>query len=251
MAELSVVIITHNEERNIGRCLESVSDLATEIVIIDSHSNDKTVEICNTYNARVITHDFEGFGKQKQFATENATCEWVLSLDADEQLSNELQTSIKETLISPAAEVYSFNRLTNFCGQWIRHCGWYPDKKIRLYKKGFAQWNDFPVHELLEVNDRATKGHLAGDLLHYSIESMDYHISQINRYSSIAAKNIIDKNRRVTLFHIWLKPLARFIKIYFIKAGILDGYFGYVIARNSGFAVYLRFAKAKALKRIK
>lgn len=251
MAELSVVIITHNEERNIGRCLESVSGLASEIVVIDSHSDDKTVAICNKYGARVIPHDFDGFGKQKQFANNQATHEWILSLDADEQLSSELYVSIQKTLESPDADVYSMNRLTNYSGQWIKHCGWYPDKKIRLYKKDKAQWNDYPVHELLKTTEDAVKGHLSGDLLHYSIETMEHHISQINRYSSIAAKNIVDKNRRVNLFHLWVKPIARFIKIYFIKAGILDGYFGYVIARNSGFAIYLRFAKAKALKRKK
>ncbi len=249
MLDLSVVIITRNEEKNIGRCLKSVSGMASEIIVVDSHSTDKTTEICKQYDATVMVRDFKGFGDQKQYATEQASHEWVLSLDADEQLSEELKRAIEKELQNPQSDVYSFNRLTNYCGQWIRHGGWYPDKKIRLYKKASAQWNEFPVHELLVVKKGAKRGHLNGDLLHYSIESMEYHINQINKYSTIAAQNIIDKNRRINAFHLCIKPIARFIKIYFLKAGLLDGYYGFVIARNSAFAVYLRFAKAKAIKR--
>jgi len=249
MAELSVVIITRDEEKNIARCIKSVAPLASEVVVVDSHSQDNTQQICLSLGARVITHDFEGFGKQKQFADAQAKYEWILSLDADEELSTELRDSIGNIISNPQADAYSMNRLTNFCGKWIKHGGWYPDKKVRLYKKSIAKWNDYPVHELLNVNKNAAVMHLRGNLLHYSINTINHHIKQINRYSEIAAGNLVEKGRRTTCFHLALKPVFRFVKIYFLKAGFLDGYFGFVIARNSAFSVYLRYAKAKALKK--
>ncbi|PID92836.1 MAG: glycosyl transferase [Bacteroidetes bacterium] len=249
MAKLSVVIITYNEEHNIERCLESVKEIASEIVVVDSHSQDRTVALCRQQGARVILHPFENFGKQKQFAQSQATHEWILSLDADEQLSPALQKSIKEALEEPRAEAFSMNRLTNFCGQWIRHGGWYPDRKVRLYRKECARWSNHPVHEQLEVQEGAMTAHLKGDLLHYSIYDLDHHIRQINRYSTIAAEEMVGQRRSINGVHLRIKPLIRFIKIFVIRKGFLDGYFGYVIARNSAFALYLRYAKAKALQK--
>jgi glycosyltransferase involved in cell wall biosynthesis len=249
MAELSVVIITRDEEKNIARCIKSVASLASEVVVVDSHSRDKTQQICISLGAKVIAHDFEGFGKQKQFADNQAKHEWILSLDADEELSPELRGSIEKVISNPAADAYSMNRLTNFCGKWIKHGGWYPDRKVRLYKKSIAKWNNYPVHELLNVNKNAAIKHLNGDLLHYSITTIEHHINQINRYSEIAAGNLLEKGRKTTCIHLILKPIVRFLKIYFLKAGFLDGYFGFVIARNSAFSVYLRYAKAKAMKK--
>ncbi|PIE88359.1 MAG: hypothetical protein CSA04_02290, partial [Bacteroidetes bacterium] len=206
MAKLSVVIITYNEEHNIERCLESVKEIASEIVVVDSHSQDRTVALCRQQGARVILHPFENFGKQKQFAQSQATHEWILSLDADEQLSPALQKSIKEALEEPRAEAFSMNRLTNFCGQWIRHGGWYPDRKVRLYRKECARWSNHPVHEQLEVQEGAMTAHLKGDLLHYSIYDLDHHIRQINRYSTIAAEEMVGQRRSIngvmTIIHL-------------------------------------------------
>ena len=251
MCALSVVIITHNEEKNIQRCLESVKDIADEIIIVDSYSDDKTIEICKQYNAQITMHAFNGFGKQKQFANSLATHDFILSIDADEALSEELKKSIRSALQSKKSDIYTMNRITNFCGKWIHHGGWYPDTKIRLFKKNKADWNDLPVHEILEVTKKASITHLKGDLLHYSIESMSYHVAQINTYSSIAAAHLVSKHKRKSLLHILLKPMARFIKIYFIKLGFLDGFYGFVIARNSAFALFLRYAKAREIKKKK
>jgi len=143
------------------------------------------------------------------------------------------------------------NRLTNYCGKWINHGGWYPDVKIRLFKKSSANWNDFPVHEVMVVDEDASGGHLKGDLLHYSIDSVDHHLEQINKYSTIAACRIIQENKSTSLLFLIFKPLLRFLKAYLVKGGFRDGYFGYVIARNSAFSVYLRYAKAKAMKKYK
>ncbi|HPE85992.1 MAG: glycosyltransferase family 2 protein [Bacteroidia bacterium] len=247
MDELSVVIITHNEEKNIARCLDSIRALAGEIIVVDSHSNDATADLCRESGAKVITHDFQGYGKQKQFANSLATRPWILSLDADETLTLELHDSIKNAIAHPVADAYSMNRLTRFCNQWIHHGGWYPDKKIRLFKKEAANWNDFPVHEELIVKKGRLTEHLKGDLLHYSIPSIDQHMERINRYSTIAAEKIAASGKKITLYHLLIKPLARFIKIYVLKAGFLDGFFGYIIARNSAFAIYLRYSKAKAI----
>lgn len=251
MCALSVVIITYNEEKNIQRCLESVKDIADEIIIVDSYSDDKTVAICEQYNAQITMHAFNGFGKQKQFANSLATHDMILSMDADEALSEELREAVQNILQSGESDVYTMNRLTNFCGKWIHHGGWYPDTKIRLFKKNKADWNDLPVHEILEISKDARVTHLKGDLLHYSIESMSYHVAQINTYSSIAAAHLVSKHKVISLLHILFKPLVRFIKIYIIKLGFLDGFYGFVIARNSAFALFLRYAKAKEIKKKK
>lgn len=249
MAELSVVVITRNEAQNIGRCLDSVRDVASEIVVVDSFSDDDTIKICQQYGARIIQHEFEGFGKQKQFANSKAAYDWILSLDADEALSDDLCESVRIAMKNPAADYYSMNRLTNFCGKWIKHSGWYPDIKIRLFHRSVANWNNFPVHEVMVVNKNATGAHLKGDLLHYSINSLDHHLEQINNYSSIAANRLVDENKSTSFFLLIFKPVIRFWKSYLIKGGFLDGYFGFVIARNSAFSVYLRYAKARALKK--
>ena len=182
MIDISVVIITYNEEKNLGRCLDSVTEIADDILIVDSNSTDKTLAIATNHNARVIQNAFIGYGEQKNFASQHAKHDWILSLDADEELSQELIISIKEFKNNPKFNVYSMPRITNYCGQWIRHCGWYPDKQTRLFNRTKGGWVEKKVHEYWKANDENDpKGTLKGDLLHYSFTSISEHLKKIEK----------------------------------------------------------------------
>lgn len=241
MIKLSVVIITLNEEKNIGRCLESVKGLADEIVVVDSISTDKTREICQKHNVRFIEQKFLGYEDQKNFAHQLAQYDYVLSLDADEVLSKNLYEEINKIKNNFECDGYSFNRLTNYNGQWIRHCGWYPDRKVRLVKKNKARWSGGNIHEGLEV--QGTIGHLTGDLLHFSYESISAHIQQSNKFTTMEAKVLFDKGKRASLVKLVTRPPYQFFKDYFLKLGILDGRYGFVICFINALYVLLKYAK--------
>jgi glycosyltransferase involved in cell wall biosynthesis len=168
--KLSVVIITFNEERNIERCLLSVQQLADEILVVDSFSKDKTLEICEKYQAKVIQNPFEGHIQQKNFAMQQAQFDWILSLDADEALSEELSKSIAhiKSISKQEINLFEMNRLTNYCGAWVKHCGWYPDTKVRLVNRQFAKWGGVNPHDKLEGSKQEKVAFLKGDILHYS-----------------------------------------------------------------------------------
>jgi len=189
MNRISAVIITQNESRNIGRCLVSLKDIADEVVVVDSGSTDDTESICREMGATFQHHDWEGYSGQKNYAETLATGEWILSIDADEALSDELRESLLLLKTSKAAAdtVYSFCRLTNYCGTWIKHCGWYPDEKIRLWRKGICEW-DGVVHEELKFHTPVKRQHLNGDLLHYSYYSVEEHAARQVRYATLAAE---------------------------------------------------------------
>lgn len=249
MPKLSVTVITFNEEKNIERCLESVMPVADEIIVVDSFSKDNTRKICEKYNVTFIEHPFEGHIQQKNYALDQATHDHVLSLDADEALTPELQKSIlaiKEG--NWTNEAYKFNRLTNFCGKWINHTGWYPDTKVRLWNKKHGRWGGVNPHDkvVLENNIQAT--HISGDLLHYSFYTLDQHMDQINKFSSIRAREMFQSGRKVTWLKILLSPPIKFLKHYILFGGFRDGYSGYVISKNSAHAVFLKYMKLKYLK---
>lgn len=246
MIKLSVVIITFNEEKNIGRCLESVKEMADEIVVVDSLSTDKTREICVSFGARFIEQKFLGYQDQKNFAHNLATHDYVLSLDADEVLSPELYESIKKTKENFECDGYSFNRLTNYNGEWIRYCGWYPDAKVRLVKKHLANWSGGNIHEHLAVQGKV--GHLRGDLLHYSYDSIAQHVLQTNKYSSTEAQIRFETGKRASIFKIVTRPPFQFFKDYFFKKGFLDGRYGFVICAINALYVLLKYAKMKELE---
>jgi len=169
---LSAVIITYNEERNIGRCLQSLQGIADEIIVVDSGSSDQTCAIARQYGAKVIIHDFEGYSAQKNFAAAQALHDWVLSLDADEALTEDLKASVRKTLAAPGHDAYYIKRLTSFCGSFIRHGGWYPDKQCRLWRKSKGSWQGL-IHEGWRLNHApGTYGVLDGDLLHYSFDTI-------------------------------------------------------------------------------
>jgi glycosyltransferase involved in cell wall biosynthesis len=243
MPPLSAVIITYNEEKNIARCIESVRAVADEILVVDSFSTDATESICSDFGVRFVQHPFAGHIEQKNYALSQARHDCVLSLDADEALSPELADSIAKTKNNWQHDGYAFNRLTSYCGQWIKHCGWYPDPKIRLFDRRKALWGGINPHDKIIMADSAATGHLPGDLLHYTFSSVAEHIEQINAFSEIKAEGLFRKGRRVSLLRMMLEPLFKFFKSYVLKAGFLDGWHGLIICANSAHAIFLRYAK--------
>ncbi len=248
MPTLSVVIITFNEENNILRCLQSVEGIADEIVVVDSGSTDHTLEICKGRNVKVIHQDFLGYIEQKNFATDQASSEWILSLDADEALSTELKASIQQALSNPTASGYLMNRLTNFCGHWVKHCGWYPDRKLRLYLKGKGKWDGVNPHDHFDLFE-GKPASLYGDILHYSYNTISDHINQIDRFSTIGATAMYEKGMSSSIAKIIYKPIARFLKNYIVWSGFRDGLTGYIIAKNSAHAVFLKYLRLYYLQK--
>lgn len=244
---ISAVIITRNEERRIATCLSSLQGVVDEIVVIDSGSTDKTEEICKKHGAHFEFREWEGYSSAKNYGNEIAASDYILSIDADEALSQELRASllaIKDKLRG----AYSFSRLTSYCGKWIRHGAWYPDIKIRLFAKGVANWQG-SVHEKLVLQDPTQLTKLKGDLLHYSIESISDQIAKINQYSTIMADQMFAKGKKASWVKLLLSPIARFIRMYLVQGGFRDGFLGFVIARNSAFSTFLRYAKLRQLYR--
>ena len=249
MAPLSVIIITYNEEINIRRCLESVQGVGDEIIVVDSGSVDNTADICRSMGAKVIQQDFLGYIEQKNFATSQAKNEWILSLDADEALTPELKTTILATFPDPKADGYTLNRITNYCGTWVRHSGWYPDVKLRLYDRRKGQWTGVNPHDRFRLNLGSTMHHLKGDLQHYSYSTISDHIKQIDRFSTIGALSMFNHGNRSSILKIIYKPVARFMRHYVFKLGFLDGLTGFTIAVNSAHAVFLKYLRLYYLQK--
>ncbi len=247
MLKISVAIITYNEEHNIARCLTSVQGIADEIVVVDSCSTDKTEQVCATFGVRFISQPFLGYIDQKNFAISQARNEWVLSLDADEALSDTLRASIadlkKRTELN--ADAFSFSRLSSYCGQWIKHGGWYPDRKIRLFDRKKAFFAGVNPHDKIEVVSGAKVELLKGDLLHYTYFNITEHIQQTDRFTAIMAEDLFKKGKRTNFLKIAIKPRIRFIRDFILHGGFLDGYYGFVIARISAHAVFLREIRLK------
>jgi len=242
--KISAVIITFNEEKNIGQCIDSVIDLADEIIVVDSFSTDETENICLGRGVSFICNSFSGHVEQKNYAMAKAKYDHILSLDADEVLSNELKESIGRVKSNWQYDAYSLNRLTNYCGKWIRHCGWYPDKKVRLWDRQRGCWGGTNPHDRVVMAGRTEVSHLAGDLFHYSYSSIKDHVAQMNSFSEIAAKEAFNKGRKVNLLiDILLNPPLTFLKKYFIKLGIIDGYYGFVISIHTAYGKFLKYIK--------
>lgn len=247
MAYLSVVIIALNEERNIGRCLQSVTGIADDVVVVDSGSTDRTEEICNQYGARFISHPWLGFVETKNFANSQAKYPDILSLDADEALSDKLRESVLKIKNEPILAAFSMNRLTNYCGKWIRHCGWYPDRKTRIFNRDHARWTGMVIHETLTVDQGIEVKHLEGDLLHYSYYSVAGHIAQANRFTDLTAEETFRKGKKANIAQIIFKPPIRFFRDYFFKLGLLDGYYGFIVCRISAQATFYKYIKLRQL----
>jgi glycosyltransferase involved in cell wall biosynthesis len=248
MIKISAVIITFNEEKNIARCLESLQGVADEIVVVDSFSKDKTKEICESYNVKFVEHKFDGHIEQKNWAITQATFPHVLSLDADEALDETLKKSILEAKSNWQFDAYSMNRLTNYCGKWIHHCGWYPDVKLRLWDSSKGEWGGDNPHDKYELFDKKSPTkHLKGDILHYSYYTLEDHYKQVNYFTDILSKAQFKRGKKAPIITMLMSPIVKFNKDYFIKLGILDGKAGFTICRISAYATFLKYKKLRAL----
>lgn len=245
---LSAVIITNNEERNIGRCIDSLAGIADEVIVVDSYSTDRTTVIAASKGARVVQQEFLGFAGQKNFASSQASSDFILSLDADEALSDELRASIIDVKSNWQYDGYWMSRLTNYCGTWIRHGGWYPDKKVRLFDRRKAKWVGKVLHEGIEVNESRC-GTLSGDLLHYSFYTLSDHLKVIDRYTEVQSRELFENGISPGLSHLVVRPAFKFFRDYIIKAGFLDGFAGYCVAKLSAKATFIKYAKLKMLRK--
>ncbi len=251
MQNLSVVIITLNEERNIGRCLESVQKITDDIVVMDSGSADRTEDICRAYpNVNFQKTVWKGYSETKNQAAAFAKYDFILSLDADEVVSEKLEQSLLSMLHADCLKgAYSMNRLTNYCGSWIKHTSWYPDTKIRIWNKNEGRWEG-DLHEKVEFSRPVAVSHLKGDLLHYSYYSVADHVRKIDGYTSLGAKVAFEKGKKASLLKLIFSGPVRFFKDYFIKLGFLDGYAGFQVAKMSAFLSYLKYAKLRDMYRL-
>lgn len=248
MTQISAVIITFNEERNIARCLESLQGVADDIVVVDSFSTDKTEEICASLGVRFVSHAFAGHIEQKNWAITQAKFPHVLSLDADEALDETLKKEILRVKQNWTVNGYSMNRLTNYCGKWVHHCGWYPDTKLRLWDSRLGAWggdNPHDKYELFDGNEKTEK--LKGDILHYSYYTRSDHYKQVEYFTTILAKAQYQRGKKAPLLTLFFSPLVKFLKDYFIHLGFLDGKTGFVICRISAYATYCKYKKLRQL----
>ena len=245
---LSVIIITRNEAINLGDCLASLDGIASEIVVVDSGSTDDTVAIARAAGAKVIqTDSWPGFGPQKNIALDAASCEWVLSLDADERLTDVLRVEIRSAVESNACNGYEMPRLSYFCGKPVRHGGWYPDYIVRLVRRGKARFSDALVHESLITQEPV--GRLRTPLLHYSYRSMDDVRRKIDSYSQAGAKQMHARGKRTSQLQALVHGGWAFLRTYLFKLGVLDGVTGYRIACMNMQASYLKYARLLALQK--
>ena len=243
--KISAAIITFNEERNIARSIESLR-CCDEILVLDSGSNDRTVEIATKLGARVIEASWHGYAAQKNIAAELAAHDWVLSLDADESVSEALEAEIWQIKkIGPQFDGYTMPRLAQYLGRWILHSGWYPDRKVRLFDRRKAVWVGEFVHESVEV--KGMVGHLESNLLHFTCESLSEHLRTLDRYTTLAAQEIAARERSVSLGRLLADPPWTFFRTYVLRSGFLDGVEGLAIAYTAAFYSFLKYAKARLM----
>ncbi len=244
--KLSAVIITKNEGTNIERCLVSLVGIADEIIVVDSFSTDDTKTICLKHNCSFFERKFIDYSDAKNYGNDQTSGDWILSMDADEELSETLRASILEVKASPEEVTYLFNRLTNYCGSWIKHCGWYPDAKTRLWRKGTAKWEG-TIHEKL-VSETPIKS-IKGDILHYSYPSITFHLSKINHFTDFMAKEMLEKGKKGSLVKLIVSPPFKFIKKYVFQLGFLDGYAGFIVSTMAAYYVFVKYAKLRSLSK--
>ncbi len=250
MQKISATVITFNEEKNIGRCLQSLQNIADEIIVVDSLSTDNTKLICQSFNVTFIEQPFLGYIEQKNFAIEQTNYPFVLSLDADEALDEILQKNLllakKNGLLS---NTYNMNRCTSFCGKWIKHGTWYPDKKIRLFNKNKAKWAGVNPHDKIETVTNTNCTYLQGDILHYSYNNLEEVIAQANKFTSIQAKAMFEQGKRATALNLFINPSIAFINGYIFKKGFLDGMDGFILAKTIAWQTRMKYAKLLHLQK--
>ncbi len=244
--KISATIITFNEQRNIARAIESLR-CCDEVVVVDSGSVDRTVEIAERLGARVVEHPWEGFAQQKNVAARAASHDWIFSIDADESLSEALEAEIWQLKkAGPRYDAYTMPRLAQYLGRWILHSGWYPDRKVRLYHRDKARWVGSYVHERVEVD--GTIGHLKANLLHFTCDSLSQHLETMNRYTTLAAEQLVAEGVPIGWRQLLLDPPWTFFQTYFLKRGFLDGTEGLAIAYMAALYNFVKYAKARFMK---
>jgi len=237
---LSVVLIAFNEGHHIAKCLLAAQEVADEIVVIDSGSTDDTVEVCTAYGAKVITHPWSGYSEQKNFGNTQTSFDWILSIDADEVLNEALIQSILKWKHAPQSAC--FKRMTNYCGTFIKHGGWYPDVKVRLFNKQETNWEG-TIHEVLRGLSKENTFLLEGDCLHYSYYSVEQHYAQAEKFTTIQAEDLFQHGKKSPWFKRVFNPISKFIVDYFFRLGFLDGKAGFTVARISAYATFLKYKK--------
>ncbi|MCX6135794.1 MAG: glycosyltransferase family 2 protein [Ignavibacteriales bacterium] len=242
MSSLSVIVITKNEERNIEECLNSVR-WAYEIVLVDGGSTDKTLELARKFTEKVFVKPWEGYGASKNFALEHCRGDWVLWLDADERVTDDLGKEIQAVMdqaVTPFT-VYEIPRKAFFLGKWIRHCGWYPGYVARLFKPGAGRFSDNKVHERFEFSGAV--GKLRFDLLHYTDPNLWHYFEKFNRYTSLAADELMGKKAAFRISQLVVRPVWVFVRMYVVKLGFLDGIQGFILSVLSSCYVFTKYAK--------
>ncbi len=245
--KISATIITLNEERNIERCIRSLQGVADEIIVLDSFSKDRTEEICEQFGVRFEKRKWEGYSESKNYLNSLAEYEYILSLDADEALDDQLRAAILAIKETSSPQVYSVNRLTNYCGKWIKHSGWYPDVKVRLFPAKGSSWDGAVVHEELLFPKDLKVIQLAGHLEHYSYYSFKGHRERADKYSALTAKKMHQKGKKASLLKPYISALGRFVSMYLIKAGFLDGRMGFKIAWISAQSNVFKYKELRRL----
>ncbi|MBI5281025.1 MAG: glycosyltransferase family 2 protein [Candidatus Solibacter usitatus] len=241
--KISATIITHNEERNLPRAVESLR-CCDEILIVDSGSTDRTVELAQKYGVRVLEANWRGYAGQKNYASDQAAHDWVLSIDADEALSEDLEAEIWQLKkVGPEFDAYTVPRLAQYLGKWILYSGWYPDRKIRLFDRRKARWVGEYVHESVVSTGRV--GKLQGNLLHFTCGSLSEHMKTMDRYTTLAAEEIAARKKPIGFRHLLIDPPWTFFKSYVVQRGFLDGTEGLAIAYMAALYTFLKYAKAR------
>jgi glycosyltransferase involved in cell wall biosynthesis len=244
--EISAVIITYNEERRLEDALKSLTGVVSEIVVVDCHSTDETVKIARRFTDRLFERSWTNFADQKNFANEKTLHPWIFSLDADERVSPELR---KELLnlhgVEPRVDAFSIPRQVFYLGRWVRHSGWYPDRKLRLFRKAKARWEGEYVHETLVVDGPI--GKLRGTIHHFTYQNIHEHLARINTFSDLGAHKLYADKKKARWYHLLLLPFFRLARAYFWKRGFLDGFPGLVISVLTGYAIFIRYAKLKEI----
>lgn len=243
MIKISAVIITYNEEEHLEKCLSSLVGIADEIIVVDSFSNDRTAAICKQFKVTFIQHAFEGYIEQKNHAVTLAKYDYILSLDGDEALSETLKSSILKVKSNWKFNGYYCNRLNNYYGQWIKHSDKYPNRKLRLFKKGFGEWKGINPHDTYKLKKGLKSGRLEGDLLHWIYRDYTEHNQKIDHFSTMSAKSYHQLGKRSSVWKIIYRPAWAFFKAYVLRLGFLDGLNGWIACVQTYNVTFLKYIK--------
>jgi len=242
--KISATVITYNEETNIRQCLESIN-WVDEIIVVDAMSTDRTRQIASGFTDKVFIKEWTGYRDAREFAISKVTSDWVLSVDADERITPELRQEINQVLVNPECDGYLIPRKAYFLGRWIKHCGWYPGYVLRLFRKDKARVTPKLVHEGIEV--KGPIGKMKNPILHYTYPTLEIYLKRLSNYTSLAATDLYRRGKRANALEIVIRPLYRFIMMYFLKLGFLDGFEGLVLCALSSYYVFIKYLKLRAL----